>query len=366
MKGNGSKSLAIALGLVAFASCQSPQSLDFSELAEQPALPYAVRVTGGAFLDGPERIPGSPLSSTFAQDGVDAGEVLQLDDMVDALRSARVFSHVDADRSGIAFRNELSTQADALDFNDPEIREYLRAARVGGADYLLVIQGVQDAPVVDRGINDRWPATLALWLLVGLGAIIPDHSFETTATMEIALREVQTGQLIPGTRQELTGGPLELSLVSRGSSWWWLKMILIPPFWISSDEEEVAKKMREDTSRRLMFSMARFLKDSSLEQALDDFEAASATCVRTDSGLRIQVSAKESLSYLRLSLDSIAQSGPEFESFERALIASESLVNGAYEYGSEWKMTPPTGRLQILMQTVGGRVVSRTIELGDL
>ncbi len=356
-----------ATWFVCLISCQSTANTDFSELAKRPALPYAVHVTGGAFLSGVETVAGSPLSSTFAGEGDEpAMEALGLAEMVDALRSARVFSHIDEDRSGQDFRHQLSALGAAMDLNDPAMRDYLSSVRASGADYLLVVQGLQDAPVVDRGINDRWPATLALWLLVGLGAIIPDHSYETTATLEIALREVQTGQLIPGTRQVLSGGPLELSLVSRGSSWWWLKMILIPPFWIGSDEAEVARKMREDTSRRLMFSMARVLKDATLEQALRDHEAAQAVCIRSENGLLVQVSAKESLSFLRLRLDSAPLAGPLFDAFERDLIASESLSGEGFLYSAEWAGAPASGRLQIRAQTVGGRVASTTIELGQL
>lgn len=346
--------------------CQSSAPVDLSSLVRRPPLPYSILVTGGAFLSGGDPNDRSVFRNTFTTAERSDGEALSLEQVSRVLRDARVFVRSDTDPSDATFRAQLAGMSGPLDLSQDSMREFLSRARRDGADYLLVLEGLRDGRVIDLGINDRWPWTFALWLAFGIGAVIPDHGFTTAASLRVSLREVQTGRVVPGTRVPFSGGSLDLSLVSRGSSWWWLKMIVVPPSWIGSDQGKVVKQMRRSASQRLLFSLARYLKDASFLEDLHDFEIARVELRHVDSGLEFVISARQSLSYLRLRLNQEDLVGEVQDRFEADLLASETREDGGYVYRGVLPMTQAAGQLQVMMQTVGGEVASSTREIGSL
>src|SRR5690606_29283381 len=170
-------------------------------------------------------------------------EPVPLEQVVVALRAGRVFTRaaadVAADRDA---RAQLAQLRGTLPLDDPAARALLARARDEGHDYVVLVQRVLDGPVEEYGINDRWPLTVSLWLLVGLGMFIPDHTFESRATLQASVYEVQTGRAVHRTVG--AAGPAELALVSRGNLWSLLQSIVIPPFWVADHDPSVLDEMR--------------------------------------------------------------------------------------------------------------------------
>ena len=163
-------------------------------IADRPPLDCAVLVTGGAFLTG-----AVGVDSTFgAVDGerVDdlaevGGEAFPFAAIIDVLQRGAVFRRVvadDDDARRLRLRDQLAARAP-----NPEMIAFLQQARADGFDLLLVVEEVQDGPIDNQGTNGRWPVTFATWILLGVGMLIPDRTFESRATLRVSIRELQTG-----------------------------------------------------------------------------------------------------------------------------------------------------------------------------
>ncbi|MBK8976727.1 MAG: hypothetical protein IPM29_12480 [Planctomycetes bacterium] len=354
----------VALALLGCATATD----DLSGLAERPVVPASVLVTGGAFVDAPGVAArpsdgAEPLARTFARTGGPA-EAVPLSDVLAALVRGRVFARIERDTAATdTDRERLAGLRGNLSLQSPDVGRLLERARGAGHDYVLIVQRLQDGPVEGYGINDRWPLTVSLWLLVGLGLVIPDHTFESRASLQASLFEVYTGREVH--RALSSGGPVELALVNRTGLWGLVQSILIPPFWVDSDDELVADEMRARLARRLPAALARQLKSEACRQDLADRARASFVVDRAADGLRVVVRSLDGLSLCALRADGRAMTGAVAERFARELLASERHRGDEFVYEAVLLGPPPGRYVQILVQSVVGDAASATIDAAE-
>lgn len=335
---------------VLLAACATPAD-DLYGLATQPPVDRAVLVTGGAFL-----APSSGPDRTFGGAALRPGdEVMPIDAFIDVLRRGGVFQQVALDADP-AHRRSLRDRLRA-GHGDPEMLQFLQQARDDGYDLLLVVEELQDGPIERQGTNGRWPVTFATWLLLGIGALIPDRSYESRATLRITLRELQTG----GTLHDplLLAGPVDLSLVERTDLLGLLESILVPPFWVGDDQHAVAGEVRATTTRRLLLSLARDLKSEAVRQRLRERAAARIDLIEQAGGRLVAVDAPESLSIVRLR----GVAAEEAEAFAARLLASMRRNGTLFHYEAA---LPAGGRdlVQVLVGTQRGAIASATFAPG--
>ena len=354
----------VAMALLLGGGCQSTR-VDLEGLAEQEPLPYSVLITGGAFELPLEPDPeSSPLDHTFRRES-GGGEAIPLADLVEVLRAGRVFVRVAADSAPEEDRRLFANPDGPLPMDHPAVQALLGRAREEGHDLLLVVRRLQDGRVEEQGINGTWPITVSVWLLLGLGMFIPDHTFESRATLNVSLRDLQTGRVLYDT--ERNSGPVDLALVERGSVWGIIGSIIIPPFWVPNDEEITVASVREVSARRLLVSLARQLKGVEAMQELRDRSAAHIEVERRDGSVTVQVDvpAPESLAVVRLRLDSTLLRGAALDRFEAALLAGvqPDRETGVLHYQAVYPAALEGELLQVLVQTTSGRVASETVRL---
>lgn len=340
--------------ILAFAllvGCQS-QASELRGLAERPPLDYAALVSGGAYL---ARTTAS-MSGTFARDGEFPAdtEPLPIGEVLGALREAAVFRRVEPDddaHRGV-LRQQLASRGVA-----PALLDFLQATRDRGFDLLVVVESLQDDAIDAQGVNARWPVTLLTWALLGIGVFIPDHTFESGVTLRVTIRDLQTGAVVADTIS--SAGPIDLSLVERGSALGIVSSILVPPFWVPDDEESVNAVVREFTQRRLLLALARELKSEPMRQRLRN-GAIAALSMQGD-GV-VTVDSKEALTAVRVrggGLDD-AQS----LAFERQLLGSLRAEGDRFVYEARLPGGEPRDDVQVLVATIAGSVASSTFGRG--
>lgn len=354
-----SRSAALLLGLalaLAGAGCAGIPANDVVGIADQAPLPYSVFVTGGSFLEVDSGAAERAVPRTFTFESGD--ELIPLQEIGDALATGRVFVRtvVDATRSAAARGQVASQRADLPLDADAVFPELLAEARAAGHDFVVVVQRVSDGPIEDYGVNDRWPLTASLWVLVGLGIFIPDHTFESRATLQAGVYEVQTGRLVH--RAVGAAGPVDLSLVDRGSALGFLQSVVIPPFWVATDEGRLVERVGRSTVQRLVSGLARQLKSPACRQDLAEDARARIEFLP---GGAVRVRSSEPLGAAALRVDGIATDS-------RAGFALELLQSEADEVGAGFVYTADVsgvrdGRfLQVLVRTVSGEVASVTFD----
>lgn len=347
---------ALAAGLcLAFAACQSANEL--GGLAGTPPLDYAVLVTGGAFLSGAPAGQG-----TFADGPVAVGaesEPIPVSAVLDVLGEGRVFHRaaVDPDPSHRrALRAALQAGAGA-----PELPGFLQEVRDAGYDLMLVVEELHDGPIEAQGINSRWPVTFLTWILLGFGAVIPDHTFESRATLRVTLRDLQTGRVLHDP--VLVGGPIELSLDERSDFWGLILSILVPPFWVGDDPASVRESVRTVVQRRLLVSLARDLKSESARQHLRERCAANLTLVDVAGEPQLLVATTGSLTTVRLRAP-VPIAADVSAAFERALLGSLRRDGERFLYQAPVPAALRGTELQVLVGTIRGDVASATFAPG--
>lgn len=342
------------LGLVA---CQSTGEL--GGIADLPPLDCAVLVTGGAFLS-PNGATGTFAAGAGTGDpATSLNEPIAIDDVVAELRQSRVFQHVALD--GDAGHRRLVRDRLRAGAGDAEVQRFLQRAREQGFDLLLVVEELQDGPIDAQGTNSRWPVTFVTWILLGFGALIPDHTFESRATLRVTLRELQTGRVLHDPL--LVGGPIELALFERSDLLGLLLSMVVPPFWVGDDQERVGDAVRETTERRLLLSLARDLKSESVRQRLRERSNTRLLLVEDDAGLRVTADSAESLSVVRLRCERPLL--PELVAgFERDLLASRRLEGDRFLYEAPLPSSLRGERVQVLVGTIRGTVSSATFAPG--
>lgn len=348
----------LLLLLLVGAACQSPAG-ELSGLAEAPPLDYAVLVSGGAFLAGETNRPGTfvgppqPTATPPAAPGV--GEPIPIGAVLDVLEQGRVFRRLRLDDDP-AHRRALR-DALAGGPGDPELQTFLQLARDRGYDLLLVVEELHDGPIDAQGINGRWPVTLITWILLGFGAVIPDHTFESRATLRVSVRDLQSGRVLYDP--SLSVGQIELSLTERSDFWGMLASILVPPFWVGDDPDTVRASVREVVQRRLLVSLARDLKSESGRQRLRERSAASLSLQEIAGGTELVVEAAESISQVRLRR-AAALDPAVMAAFEAVLLASMQRDGERFRYRARLPAAALGENLQVLVGTIRGEVASAT------
>ncbi|MGB3967552.1 MAG: hypothetical protein WBO45_12555, partial [Planctomycetota bacterium] len=222
---------AAFVGAALAAGCVTPAD-EPGGLADQAPLDCSVLVTGGAFLR-PHRPGGGTFAAGGALAGEPAGEAIPIESFGEVLARGNVFQRfaIDTDAASRAAASAVSAAGPG------SVADLRESARAAGFDYLLVIEELQDGPIEVQGTNARWPVTFVTWVLLGVGAFIPDRTFESRARLRFTLRELATGQ--PLHDQLLVAGPADLALTERTDVLGLLMSILVPPFWVGDDPEAV-------------------------------------------------------------------------------------------------------------------------------
>ena len=351
----------LALALL-FAACRGPAAPEYPELASTPPLACSVLVTGGAFV-APPRAGATPARRprTFSNDGV---EVFALEAVGDALARARACVRVEVDKRAVADRRGIAAADWLLPAQRTSLDDLLQSARAAGHDCLLIVERIDDGPVEAHGVNGQWPITLTTWLLVGLGALIPDHVYEPRVSLRAALRDVQDGQLL----QELVIGPgsVDLSLLQRTGAWGWVQSIIVPPFWVGDDDARVVGRVRDVAVQRLIVGVAQRLKSVDVADRLLRSSPAQVDLRRAGNDLTLGLDAREAVSFVRLRLDEQTCEGEAFAEFHRRLLGSRRGDGARLLYGAPLPALRAGTRLQVLVQTVTGRVGSTTIDLREV
>lgn len=345
-------------------SCATAPESGGGSLSEQAPLPYSVLVAGGGVVDAPPELAATATRAygrTFA--AFDGAVVVAAHEVATALRTARVFARADVDeRLDEGLGRRLREVLDVLPPDDPQVRELLARARAGGHDYVLVVQRVVDGGIEEWGVNERWPLTAATWLLVGLGALVQDHTFESRASLEAALFDVEEGRLV--YRAVGAGAVVELALFGRGNLWSFVQSIVVPPFLVASRQEDVVESVRVATVPRLVAALARELKGVTCRRAIAE-RARVAIEVEFD-GPRavVRTRAFEGLGSVALRVDGEVLTGAAAIEFARALLDAQREVEGQGVVAeAALALRSDADFLQVLVRTVTGVVASTTWEV---
>ena len=338
---------------------------DLPVLAGQPPLDFAVLVTGGAYLT-PTRVGAGTFAPIASENGprdggADGTEAIAIADIVDVLARTGAFQRIALDLEPADRRY----RRDALVVRPTgaDLTPFLQRARADGFDLLLVVEELQDGPIEQQGTNSRWPVTFTTWILLGVGMLIPDRTFESRAALRVTLRDLQTGRVLDDPL--LTAGPIDLALTERGDVWGILTSILVPPFWVGDDDESVRAAVRETTRRRLLLSLAQSLKSESVRQRLRERSPASLSLADGPAGRKLMVDSFEGLSGARLRADDAVDAAGS-ERFEQALLASVAIDETTRRYHYEAVLPPGLEgrRVQVLVGTLRGGVASATFVPG--
>ncbi len=354
------RAIAAAVLLLGVCGCRASATAELPRLAERAALGASVLVTGGAFVEPGRAVSARPPRRTFAADGTEA---MRLEDLREVLASARVFVRVAVDGRDQWQRREMAQATWPLPVDAGALHGFLERARADGHDFLLVVERLEDGPVDAQGINGQWPITLATWLLVGLGVVIPDHSYESRASLRASLRDVHDGQLV----QEIVveAGPVDLSLLQRADVWGVISSILVPPFWVGDDDARVEWQLRRVGQARMMWAVAQRLKTVDAADRIARAAPAEASVRTTPEGRVLDLFAKEPLSFVRVRVDGQPWLGEAFEQFHAELIGRRHGDAESMRYSAALPTTLRGQRLQVLVQTVTGRVGSMTLGLEE-
>jgi hypothetical protein len=282
-------------------------------------------------------------------------EAIPLATVVEALQRGRVFRRVAVDPD-LQRRRSISERL-ATPRRDDDVHACLQRARADGIDLLLVIEELQDGPIEALGTNGRWPVTFASWILLGVGLLIPDRTFESRATLRCTLRDLQSGRVLLDPPL-LVAGPIDLALVERTDFLGLCTSIVVPPFWIGDDDAVVGTSVRATTERRLLLSLVRDLKSESTRRKL---RAAAPAAIEFDDGV-VRVESAESLADVQLravGLDPAAAAA-----FRAELLGSMRLVDSLVRYRAPLPALPAGSEVQVLAATVSGGVASVTAVTG--
>ncbi|MBK8098515.1 MAG: hypothetical protein IPK26_15505 [Planctomycetes bacterium] len=335
------------LSMLALASaCVSPAG-ELRGLAADPPLEYSVLVTG-------QVVGSSSAHGTFA--APEGQPPMTTADLVQVLRAGRVFLQA-AEDDDPAHRQAVLAQL-ASPQPSPELLAFLQQARDRGHDLLLVLEQLEDGPVDAQGVNERWPITLATWLLLGVGAFIPDHTFESRATLRVTLRDLQTGRIVHDPR--VVGGPVDLSLIERTDFLGLVASLIVPPFWVHDDAAAARAEVRHVTARRLLLSLARDLKSAPVRQRLRE-RLPVIELVRTEGATVLRIDVDEALARVQLRRQGRALDPALGEPLERELLASVAREGSRFVYRAPLQVPVAGGPLQVLIGTIAGNVASVTL-----
>jgi hypothetical protein len=362
----------LVLPLLAVACGVSP---DGETLTDRPTLPFSVLVTGGAFLQRTDG-GGEPFvdgereilaPTTFV---ADEDEATSIETIVEELIRGGVFAatqsarHLDNQtRREIA---NLSASRQSL-AGAPAFELLRREAELAGADLLVVIESVQDRPITSTGVNGQWPVTVTAWITVGLGMFIPDHSFDSQATLQLAIRDPVQGKELH--RIPVAPGRVDLSLVQRTDFLGLLTSVIVPPPLVGNDPDKVAAKVREEVRSSLVSGLVRRLKT---REVLDRIVRAMPLRVHLAQGARgsrsflLELQSEQDLAHVRVLQDGEVLEGPQWIDFQERLLRSGRGPRTAGLRSFRAVSPPLAGRnaeIRVQVRTVLGERASQTIRL---
>jgi len=353
----------VSLSALCLIGCRATTLGELDRLAESPPATYSVLVSGGAFLEVDTRESASEGLTRTWPDLAAGAEAFPLVAVLDALQAGRAFVTVELDQSPAAQRLALARLAGSVPARAEDVQSILAGARARGHDLVLVVERLRDGGIDRRGINDQWPITAVTWLALGLGVLIPDHTYESRASVRLALREVQTGELL--YQLPVNGGPVDLSLWERGSFLGIVTSILVPPFLVGDDDATVVQTVKSLSTRRLLVALVRQLKSFELRERLVERLPATISVTRRREGIAVQVEARESLSLVRVRIDGTPLEAGTIAGFEARLLGSETTSDGRWRYGADLALGIDSAKIQVIVQTVAGRVASVTVPMGS-
>ncbi len=347
--------------LLALGSCTGGGVLSIENLATEPPLPYRLGIDGGGFLlpGGGGRVePGGRILASHLFDGADGSEVISFARLLDSFRRGRLASSMvvfsEKDSKGRAKVARAATKT-AL----PET--LLQRARLEACDLLLVIEGVEDAPVLNHGVNGQWPISSLGWLLLGLGMFVPDHDFEVAVRFKASLRDVHTGKVLQSI--VVTPGPFSLSLFQRGSVLGLISSIIVPPPLVGSDPDAVVRKLQKESRRRLILRMLARLKDPQTDESLKRNVPIRLDLLQARRGeVSVVIRGRQEVLALRFTVDG----KPLAEGRKKAasLLATEKREGGRVTYARVLNGLPRRGLLRVEVRDLAGNRVSGSLDLG--
>jgi hypothetical protein len=365
--------LAVASLSAWLAACTSSLNIDEARIAEAPPLPYRIAVLGGAFVPPPARDLPDAVSEAAAEAGTVSArtyepgvvEPIAFETVLDELRRGRLATQVwgpslaASTREAIAFGNAQAP-----------FEEARRQALSGGADLLLVLEGVREGPIDFLGVTGQWPVSSVAWLLVGLGIFIPDHRYEARIKLVASLRDAHTGRtLLPNI--VLAPGSLDIAVVTRQTFLGLLPSLLIPPPLMASDDATVRAVVREESDRRLLLRLLSRLKDPETVESLEASLPMRLRLTRQGDG-RLQVAVLTAQEIGGAEVELRQPSGASgslpaavLDAFRAALLADRRVEGDRLSYTAELAGLPDAGQVRVLIQSIAGQVVSATIGLGE-
>jgi len=255
----------LVLGILVplFSSCVGTGAPDAARLARLPPLPFRIALCGGALLSPDQR--SKPQKMADVED--------------DTILALRTYAGVNPepiafrDLSSLLERGRLGTVLLPIDAKRPNLREKAalesadsaaaielrRKAEARGADLLLVVHGIRDAPVIQHGVNSQWPISSIAWLLVGLGMFIPDHRFESQAHLLASIRDAHSGAVLYDNLV-ISAGAMDLALVERTDWLGIVESLIVPPPLVGNDPESVVETVREESNIRMLLQLLALLK----------------------------------------------------------------------------------------------------------
>ncbi len=341
-----------------FGSCTVSAFEELSSLAEKPPLPYSVLITGGGFVlpQSSQAVQG-PYGATYSS-ADRRGEAFELRRLREILNDTNVFVATALDPTAADQRRIYADlEAELTPSARVDLAALQRRARRAGHDCILVVESILDGPIEARGINDRWPYTLAAWLFA-LGALIPDRTYESRARLRISIRDVYSGRRVfPPIVVE--PGPIDLNMFERCGFWGFLQSVIVPPFFTSMDPETITGSVSILSIDRILISAVRRLKSAEVQDKLDSGGPATIRVVRAGPEWKITVTSREPISAVALQVDGTPIAVPVSDAFGSRLLGSRHAVAQGYEYNATCRV-PGGSRLQVLVQTDAARISSIT------
>ncbi|PIE23359.1 MAG: hypothetical protein CSA62_08155 [Planctomycetota bacterium] len=360
----------LLLSLFWLCSCVGSGVPDPQRLALLPPLPYRIAVGGGAMLATEQRDPGGvevwkggEVLRTY--DGRDL-EPVPFAELVGLLRRGRLASQVVAlDMDDLPARERL-----AFGRNRPEEIERARLLAEGqGADLLLILEGLRDAPVIELGLNDRWPIATAAWLMVGLGMFIPDHSYESQVSVRATLRDVHTGAVLVDDIL-VSPGSVDLSLVERTTWLGIVTSILVPPPLVWSEPEEYGSSVREVAGDLIALRLLARLKRPQTLAQLRRALPLGVELVPGREGLELVVRSRQELLSLAVEMGAERRALAEasLQTLLAALRASRALdpAGEGFVYRAPLPASEGARLVRVIVGTAAGERVSTTWHQSDL
>jgi len=364
-----------------WASCSAGGSVqDLDYLAKFPPIPYTIALGGGAFLPANERVTPKPKKTADGADETDNGDVTQdervlspktfaegdaepitFESLRETLTKGRVASALvilpaasDEEREALATESKLGA----------EIGSARKKAEEEGADLVLVVEGLVEAPILVQGVTNTWPVAGAVWLLVGLGGLIPDTRFESRARLNASLRDVYTGRRV--LTLAVTSDPMDLSLFQRAGFWKIVSHILIPPPLVGSDQEVVAPVVREEVVRQLLLKLvARLKSEETREQLVRNLDFRLELVEQRGRRVQLTVQSPQEVKFLEIWINGKQEEGKPVRDFRKQFYGSRQPVPrlDLHRYQAELSGLPKAAVVRVLVLTLSGQRVSSTLTL---